>query len=131
MKANINEDELQLLAFLHETVTGFGPSFAIAVRTVELGLGIDSEQLKRNASYLMEHGLAGVQGVGNLQITTGRRFFTATEIWLTGTGEDYMRELECQPGIAKKVTVAAVKEGWSVIRDIAVRVLSAHLTPHH
>jgi hypothetical protein len=123
MKANINEDELKLLACLRENARGYSDDFQFDPALVQSELNVPEEELVKNASYLASHGLIGLQvavtrdgceGIGSL--------------WLTGTGEDYMRELDAAPGIARKVTVAVVAEMGKTLRDIAVAVLSNHFT---
>jgi hypothetical protein len=125
MKANINEDELRQLAYLHEHATGYTDDFQIDPDNVRVELVVTDEQLAKHASYLAAHGLAGVSVV-----TTRDGYEGLSSLWLTGDGEDYMRELESQPGVGKKVTVAVVKEMGNALRTIAVQILSDLLTKH-
>lgn len=122
MKANINEDELKLLAYLHEQAAGCGKGFQLIPSEVAGQLGFDDQQMKKVASYLSDHRLAGITGT-SFENSKGQDFYLEG-IYLTGLGEDYMRELENQPGVGKKITVAAVKEMGSALRTIAVGVLT-------
>jgi hypothetical protein len=58
-----------------------------------------------------------------------QNLFKLWSIWLTSTGEDYMRELESQPGAAKRITVAVVKESWEEMKSFAAQVLAELIKP--
>ena len=122
MKANINEDELRLLAYLHERAEGYDENFQLDPAIVGKELVLDAPQLAKAASYLASHGLVGMETADTS--TFSGRSFLFNGLWLTGTGEDYMRELEDQPGVGKKITVAVVREMGSTLRTIAVGVLT-------
>jgi hypothetical protein len=122
MKANINQDEMKLLAYLHEHATGYIEECALDPAKIKEALGIDDAELGKDMSYLKGHGLVGVR-----IITFRNAKGSVSEMqgmWLTSTGEDYMRELENQPGIGKKITVAAVKQTWEQMKSIAAQVLA-------
>jgi hypothetical protein len=126
MKANINEDELKLLAYLHEHAEGFGESFQINTKAAAETLGFDDQSFRKHWSYLEEHGLVGTSRIR--ERSTG--VVVIATRYLTGLGEDYMRELENQPGIAKKITVKVVTEGWATIQSVAASVLGEVVKTH-
>src|SRR5271156_2218541 len=105
MKANISDDELKLLAFLHENARGYTSDFPFDPDNVCSVLKIEGPQLAKDGSYLASHGLIGID------IVTDRDGIeSVSQLWLAGQGEDYMRELENQPGVPRKVTVKVVIE---------------------
>jgi len=118
MPAKINEDELQILAWLHEHATGYGQRHQFLLSDVGQGVGIDKDLLPKPLSYLEEHGLVGVHAI-DVSTQVGDEY-VLEGVWLTGIGEDYMRELEAQPGIARKLTVGAVRELWGMGKGILV-----------
>jgi hypothetical protein len=128
MNANINEDELRVLAFLHETVAGYDENFELDPKAVGKSLALDEQQLAKTASYLASHGLVGMATADTSTFNGHAFLFTA--LWLTGKGEDYMRELEAQPGIGKRITVALVRETWNTLRPVAVGLLTAYGSHH-
>ncbi|HEX5243545.1 MAG TPA: hypothetical protein VFW23_09825 [Tepidisphaeraceae bacterium] len=125
MKANISQDELGLMAYLHEKARGFSQGFALDPTEVANALDIPFTQLQKDSSYLAGKGLVGLNEAdasssdGPASILFG--------LWLTSDGEDFMRELEAAPGVATRITVAVVKETWSGMREIAVGVLTEYL----
>jgi hypothetical protein len=129
MNANINDDELKLLAYLHEHSAGYGSTFPYVPGEIAQAMTVAWELFIKNASYLEEHGLVGLR-VLDASSTDGPAFIQ-DRIWLTGDGENYMRELEerlkveeKQPGPARKITMRVVAETGSVLRSIAVAVLT-------
>jgi hypothetical protein len=58
----------------------------------------------------------------------GGRSFTVDAIWLTGDGENFMRELENQPGIAQKITVKTAGLLYDTARAVIVKVLGDFLS---
>jgi hypothetical protein len=126
MKANITEDELKMLAYLHEHAGGCGERHSMGGAQLCRELGLADKQLSGNLSYLEGHDLAGAR-VTDASSFNGQ-FFIINSIWLTSNGEDYMRELENQPGVPKKVTLAVVKQMGTAFRDIAIGVLTNWLT---
>ncbi len=119
MNANINEDELKLLAYLHERAEGYDENFRFEPEPVGSELSIDDRELRKIASYLVSHGLVGMEAS---RFDNGDVLLHG--LWLTGAGEDYVRELEAQPSVSKKITVAVVKEMGNALRTVAVAVLT-------
>jgi len=127
MNANINEDELSLLAYLHEHAGGYGEHCRIEPKKIMAAMNFDDPAFVKHLSYLEEHGLAGYKTMDVSTMKTGPKH-RIVGVWLTGDGENFMRELEAQPGIATKITVAVIKEIGKAGRDIAIGVLTAHLS---
>lgn len=121
MIAHINEDELKLLTYLHEHAKGYGERFGLSDKAAMGAIGMDEPAFKKAYSYLQEHGLAGhrIDTAGTVWIDCGT--------YITGLGEDYMRELEKAPSIARKLTVGALKQLGNVVQDVAVKALTEHL----
>jgi hypothetical protein len=126
IKANINEDELKLLAYLHEHATGHNEKFQLRFVDVQNALRWDEAKLNKDASYLAGHKLLDVAVIDTS--TMNRISFRPIGIWLTSLGEDYMRELENEPSIAQRITVATVPILGKTLLDIAVAVLSGIAT---
>jgi hypothetical protein len=112
MKANINEDELKLLAYLHEHAEGYTEEFQLTPGEVAEEMQIEFKKFAKDASYLASFGLIGMNTIDNSSLDG--RSYGFMGMWLTGHGENYMRELEQQPGIARKLTVGAVSELWEM-----------------
>jgi hypothetical protein len=127
MTANINENELKLLAYLHEHARGYGKDFKVDIGEATKAAGFDLLQFGRHASYLAEHGLVGISVMDVERFSEDDIIYEG--LWLTGQGEDFMRELESQPGVPKKLTVSAISEGWGAIKSIAASLL-AEYTKH-
>lgn len=121
MIAHINEDELKLLTYLHEHAGGYGEKFGLSDKSAMGTIGLDEPAFKKALSYLEEHGLAGHR------IDTAGLVWLDYDTYITGLGEDYMRELENAPGIARKLTLRALKQLGNVVLDVAVKVLTEHL----
>src|ERR1035437_2075486 len=105
VNSNISEEELKLLAYLHENAMGYDQRFQLAPKKIMQDLGINYSQLRKDSSYLASHGLIGVvthdtSGFGD---PVGGSFILSG-LFLQVNGEDYMRELEKAPGVSKKVT---------------------------
>jgi hypothetical protein len=128
MKANINEAELSLLAYLHEHARGFNEHYLSVTKIIQTDLELSDAQLHFQSSYLAAHGLVGVNAtfVGSL----GDQHPVIRGLWITGLGEDYMRELEAAPGVGKKLGAGMVREMGAALRTIAVAVLSDFLKRH-
>lgn len=119
MKSNINEQELTLLTYLHEQAQGFGKEFQQPADAIMAALNLTADQLRKAGSYLQEHGLAGV--VVTPVVTFDQEGQVEVEsLWLTGLGEDYLRELEAAPGVGSKLTVAAISEMWGMGKGVIV-----------
>lgn len=87
---------------------------------------MSQERLVKNLSYLVAHHLAGWNPLDTT--TYEARSFLIERFWLTGLGEDYMRDLENQPGMAKRITTKVVKEGWEFIKTTAADLLKSYMT---
>jgi hypothetical protein len=141
MGANISEDELKLLAYLHENAGGYTDMFTFEPEDLTTALGIGIEQLKKDVSFLAGFGLAGMQTSDTTAYGSRGTTFILVGVWLTSIGESYMRELEERlnkqeekPGAVKKVTLKVVQEGWGMVKAVAVSVLSEyakHQMPGH
>lgn len=111
MTANINEDELKLLTHLHEHATGYGEHAQFLVESLLAVMNMEKEKFRKDISYLKEHGLVGVHAV---PFKSQRPvYYEITTVWITGLGEDYMRALEKEPGIARRLTVSVLSELWA------------------
>jgi hypothetical protein len=124
---NISEDELSLLAHLHEYAKGYTAEFPFEVEAATKALGLTEEKLAKDLSYLVGHNLAGWKAFSRR--TSAGHSFCLTEFWITGLGEDYMRDLEGQPGVGRRITTKVVKEGWEVIKGAAADLLKSYMTP--
>jgi len=100
MDAHINDDEKDLLRFLHENVKGCGLTFPLHVRTIELGTGRDGDSIRRTASYLEPKGMVGT--IAEQYASSTGMLLTITQVYLTGAGEEYVRNLD-RGGIGRKV----------------------------
>ena len=134
MEANkITPDELRLLAYLHERAPGYGAEFTFDGGRVATDLGVNPDDMLRHVSYLREFGLAGANllsrpsmrgdgSVGSVRLQG---------IWLTGLGENYMRDLEARPGIATRLTVDAVgrltNAAWEIVTKVGAEFAVAYL----
>jgi hypothetical protein len=110
MTANINEDELKLLTYLHEHVNGYGSNHGIGIKMVAQELERSVQHVRKDASYLGEHGLGGIH-----HRDAPKQIFTIDPevVYLSGIGEDYMRKLEDSPSVARKLTVSVLSELWT------------------
>ena len=121
MSSHLGETQLALLAYLREHSGGYAQRIGLDPKPVAKGLRIDHGELVMEASALVRHGLVGVRG---FRPDAGH---PASEpvpaIWLTGRGEDYLRRLEADPGVRRRVTVTSVKEMGRVLGLIAAKVL--------
>lgn len=134
MNANISTDELKLLAYLHENANGYTEHFRFEPQDVCAALGINDEQVKKDTSYLVSHGLAGMQVV-DFGTRGSPHAFELNSIWLTGDGENYMRAVEAEvekekPGMFKKIGVKAVEVGEKIVMAMAVKVLTDKISGH-
>jgi hypothetical protein len=136
MKMHINEDELKLLAHLHEKAGGCGASFAIPANRVATALEVNGQGLRSISSYLAEHQLVGFADLPDQYFTFPNRTpRTILGLYLTGNGENYMRALEAEPRVGKKVTLGILKElgtsGKSVLLGVAGQLLAEFVKHHH
>lgn len=124
MEAKINEHELRLLIWLHENVRGFNEGSGVRGADVCKGLGHDSPSLYRIATYLAGHQLVGLR-LGDVTTLGSRgQDFRIIYIWLTSFGEDYIRNIEAEPGIARRLTVSTL----AAVKELALKTASALLT---
>jgi hypothetical protein len=133
MTANINEDELRLLAYLHEHAEGYDGNFAFEPENVASALNFEMPAMKKNSSYLAAHGLVGMSAADTTTMTA--RGFIFVTVWLTGLGEDYMRALEKEPSVGRKLTVGAVSQMWDagkgIIVSTAAQLLAEYVKHYH
>lgn len=130
----IGQEELLLLTFMHENALGYGPQFKMDPAKIMGGLNMEYAEFLRYVSYLAEHRLAGLNTIDRSGRGDGvEGSFRLTTVFLTGFGEDYMRALEAEPTVARRVTVAVVKELWSMgtstLKDIAAGTLARMFKP--
>src|SRR4051812_5003639 len=103
MDFHIRESEQRLLAYLHENAVGYGPAGELNPKQVMRDLRLPEPELKKQASYLAGLGLLDVRAIS--QTTFGPSTHNMVGIYLTSEGENFMRELEEQPGIPARITV--------------------------
>lgn len=126
MNYQANEDEMKLLAYLHEHARGFGPNYPMDPAEVQAALELDQRAFHRAASYLEQLGLVGIRSELAESFAESELFLFG--IWMTGMGGNFMRNLENAPGVGHKVTVAVVGQAWKIGTDTVVRVASQLLT---
>jgi hypothetical protein len=124
MVNNISKEEFNVLAYLHEHAEGYTDLFRVEPQIVAKALGVDMKTFNKDLSYLAAHGLIGVR----TQEPDWEKASIAG-LWLTGDGENFMRELENQPGIARKITMGTVNAIYDAGREIIVKLLAEFLTP--
>jgi hypothetical protein len=124
MSTNISQSELSLLAYFHENANGFGKEFGVSPDKIRQALGTSEDDFVKDVSYLEEHKLVGSLHL-NLSTMNRAAFYKLGSVWLTGLGENYMRELERAQGVGKRITVKVVKEMGSALERIAIGVLTA------
>ena len=132
MNANIRTDELRLLAYLHEHATGYGSTHAMKARAVFQSLGIEESQFRKDASFLEQFGLVGL---GFPPMVTLESNGKQSLIYLTGDGENLMREVEAQvevkePGRFKRIGLKAVEVAGDLVKAVAIKVLTDKLSGH-
>lgn len=118
MEAKITAEELTVLAWFHENAVGYGPKFAEFHETLESGTDIKHPALMRAVTYLDGWGLVGCV-VADRGYSGERPECMLTSVWFTSAGENYMRILDAQPGIAKRVTVAVLRSAGDAILKVA------------
>jgi hypothetical protein len=126
MELLVNETELEILAYLHEHAEGFGQQFALESPQIVESLGASKGEFTRAAFYLDGWGLIGIDTSMDCFGDEGE----ITPIFLTATGEAYMRELDrravdsqlLQRG--KRWTVAIVKSASGKGIDMATKLLT-------
>jgi hypothetical protein len=126
MNAHIDEGELKLLAFLHEHAEGYTEHFALDPADVEKELDVSIDRLKKDASYLAGHGLAGITTLDTSTYGSGRSALLVG-LWLTSAGEDYVRALERDEKVGRRLTAKVVAELWGMGKGILASVAAAVL----
>ena len=131
--ANISEAELTLLTYLHEHAKGYTEEFGIPAPIAEGDLQVPAQQLGKDLSYLVAHGLAGRKVVTNpgfqrlVHDNTGQLVPLKFIMWISGDGENFMRELEAQPGVARRLTTTVLKSAIGAFRLLAIELLKASI----
>ncbi|HEV2296865.1 MAG TPA: hypothetical protein VGR35_23700 [Tepidisphaeraceae bacterium] len=126
MNYHINEDEMKLLAHLHEHAPGYGSDYPFDPSEVQNALRLDDRGFHRAASYLEQLGLVGIKSELAESFEDSQLFLFG--IWLTGMGANFMRTLENAPGVRRKVTAAVVSKVWPAGDDAIVEVASQQVT---
>lgn len=122
MRNGMNETELRLLAHLHERSAGSGQRVSLDPKAIAGKLRLKLDEVAACAAALAAHGLAGLRGfrpVADESPPTG-----ISAVWLTGKGEDYLRQVEADVGVGRRITVALVEEMGGPLRAIAGFVLA-------
>lgn len=125
MGNNISKDELAILAYLHEHAEGYTQEFQMTPGEVAQAMRIDLPKFQKDASYLAAHGLVGMQAMD--ASSDEGRLFLFVGIWLTGDGENFMRELENQPGIAQRITTKTASAIYDTAKAVIVKALGDYL----
>jgi hypothetical protein len=108
MTATIEEGGLKLLACLSEHAGQVGQRFWLDPKPVVRSLGISQEEFALASGYLVEHGFAGKRMFSVGADTAPVASVRCCAIWLTGSGENHLRELQASPGVGGKLTVGVV-----------------------
>jgi hypothetical protein len=118
---NISETEMQILAYLHEHAAGYDDNYPFDCDTIKRELAMDDVTFRRAVSFLDQWRLVGLRGekVRNSQAHN----FLLGQIWPTGLGENYVRDVEESPNVGRRITVTVVKEAWGIIKPVAIGVL--------
>jgi hypothetical protein len=125
MEAMLNEEELRLLAHLHETATGYHRLLHFRPHKVGEAIGCDEDQMKKMLTYLEGWGFVEIgDWVGGHSIL----FFHFTAI-----GEAYMRKVDAElveKGLlerGKKMGVGLVKTGGKVVLGVVQKALEEYV----
>lgn len=140
MKPNISKDEFRIMAYLHENAKGFSEDFPFKPEDVAPALGIKIDQLQKHVSYLTGHGLIGTFQPQFLHYGDNRSDW---ELYLTSSGEDFMRELDemlvqqleaapdAEPGTVQKITLKVAGFVYDLGKAVIVKVLADSMTGKH
>lgn len=122
---NISKDELRLLAHLHEHAVGYGEGFNFDSRVLLQALEMDESGFTKTVTYLSAFELVGarISRAGDGAATQS----LIRWVWLTGHGENFMRELENQPGIGTKITSKTASFLYDTAKGVIVKVLGEFL----
>ena len=114
------EDDMLVLAYLHEHAKGFGDKCIFSAEHVARDLFLSPEAMSKSVSYLTDLRFVGAR------LSHRRRdgVLVYREMFLTGMGENLVREVEEHNGVMRRMTVSAVREGWTVLKVVAASVLS-------
>ena len=136
-KVNIQKGELELLAYLHEHVEGYGEHDRLRAEEVIKAMGVTAADFRKAATFLREFGLVGI--VEKPHRSTSSQGVMMGGIWLTGQGENFMRQLEAdlagklatapdaEPGTATKITTKVAGWLYDVSKDVIADVLATYV----
>jgi len=138
MKIQISRNEMRILGHLHEHAQGFDDRFRFKPEDVATAIGISDEQLRRDTSFLSEHGLVQLKlvNLSNNDFIDHR----LVGLNLTGDGENLIRNLEAEmedellkapdysQTIGAKITVKSAEFIWDTAKAVLVLKLSQWLT---
>ncbi len=99
----INEGELELLYALRELCPGYNEPGSIMPGAVIDKIDIDMEEMKKRSSLLQGFGLVYIRW--NDLSTFGDMKFGMSHLALSTAGESYLRAIDAQPKVAKRVTL--------------------------
>ncbi len=119
----LNEDNIYLLAYMHENAKAFDDHHPFCTETVIGEIGWSKRQYENAASYLAGFGL-----VAESRLRGGNW----VNYFFTSQGENFMRHVDqaLEQSLAdkgKRLTAGALKEGGKVLRDLGITVASAIL----
>jgi hypothetical protein len=137
MKIQISRNEMRILGYLHEHAKGFDDRFMFQPNALIASLGITSEDLSRDTSFLAEHNLVKLQVRRVISIASG---FQIHGLNLTGEGENMMRNLEAEmedqllkspdhkPGLGAKLTVKTAEFLWDSAKGVVIMKVTQWLS---
>src|SRR5882724_6094421 len=117
MEAMLNEEELRLLAYLHENATGYTKLQYFRPHLVREAIGSDDDQMKKMLTYL--------DGFGFVEIDSWVAGEQVVFFHLTSIGEAYIRKVEAalvENGTlerGKKLGIAVLKGSLKIIMGVA------------
>ena len=115
MTYNIRREEFLVLSYLHEHAEGYDPDFSFDLNQVAEGTGLTVAQTRKAGSYLSSLVLAVLTDPA--VVTYGNE--DTKVIFLTGQGEEFMRQLEDQ---LYEVLATAPAEGGGKVTTITTKV---------
>src|SRR4051794_23549939 len=101
MTLHLGETQLTLLAYLREHSGGYAQRIGLDPKPITQRLHIEHGELVKDSSALVRHGFVGVRGFRPEAGDSASH--TVPAIWLTGRGEDYLRRLEADPRVRRRV----------------------------
>src|SRR3954471_14919350 len=123
MSTHIGDTELRLLASLHERSDGSGQRIGLDPRAVVKSLRLGAAQFASGSSALAGYDLAGVRRFRSDSRDHHVAVGPFAAIWLTGRGEDYLRRLEADPRVGRRVTLDMATRMAGALTAIATAVL--------